>query len=98
MFLYFNMVYFLLQKKRRRKDHQSNSFEENDESIKQLADHYEQKYVGSLKFKHKCTNYFNLYCILFDWVVCVFVIFLDTILLYLIHKLSRLNFFFFCSI
>lgn len=43
---YLKFVYLFLQKKRRRRDQQSNSVDENDESIKQFADHYEQKYAS----------------------------------------------------
>lgn len=45
-----------LQKRRRKRDQQSNSIDENDESIKQLADHYEQKYVSLHYYIKNCFN------------------------------------------
>ncbi|XP_001949183.2 yemanuclein [Acyrthosiphon pisum] len=58
----FNYQKLLIEeKKRRRRDQQSNTFEENDESIKQLADHYDQKYgfSGVKKKKKKKTAFYN---------------------------------------
>ncbi|KAF0760035.1 yemanuclein [Aphis craccivora] len=51
----------MINKKRRRRDQQSYTLEENDESIKQLADHYEQKYgfSGVKKKKKKKTAFYN---------------------------------------
>ncbi|XP_027845855.1 yemanuclein [Aphis gossypii] len=58
----FNYQKLLIEeKKRRRRDQQSYTLEENDESIKQLADHYEQKYgfSGVKKKKKKKTAFYN---------------------------------------
>ncbi|KAL5239599.1 hypothetical protein ACI65C_007009 [Semiaphis heraclei] len=58
----FNYQKLLIEeKKRRRRDHQSNNLEENDESLKQLADHYDQKYgsSGVKKKKKKKTAFYN---------------------------------------
>ncbi|VVC35817.1 Hypothetical protein CINCED_3A018374 [Cinara cedri] len=59
----FNYQKLLLieEKKRRRRDQQSNYVDEHDESIKQFADHYEQKYgsSGVKKKKKKKTAFYN---------------------------------------
>ncbi|XP_015373600.1 PREDICTED: ubinuclein-2 isoform X2 [Diuraphis noxia] len=58
----FNYQKLLIEeKKRRRRDQHSNTLEENDESLKQLADHYDQKYgnTGVKKKKKKKTAFYN---------------------------------------
>ncbi|XP_050442472.1 ubinuclein-2 [Adelges cooleyi] len=58
----FNYQKLLLEeKRRRRRDQQSNSFEENDDLVKNIADHFEQKYASNnvKKKKKKKTAFYN---------------------------------------